>query len=147
MEQQGDVLLYQTNDGGEITLQGGQIVFTGRFDTAVYLSLFGGNMEDDGRQGNPYNWWGNLSELDPSNQYRSETQNLLRGIPATSGNLRRIEDAVARDLAWLKTVKAVSSISVAVVVPALNRVKITVDIEANGQESRFEYVENWKATA
>ena len=145
MEQQGDVLLFHTPDGGEIALEGGLVVFTGRLDTAVYLALFGGNMDDDGSPSSPYSWWGNLSEADPANQYRSETQYLLRGIPATSGNLRRVERAAVRDLASFKTKKIASSVSVSATIPALNTVKLAVHVEAEGQEYLFEYVENWKA--
>ena len=98
--QQGDVKLFQTDNEGDITVRDGVVEMGGGLETAAYLSLFGGNEDDDGLADNPKTWWGNLDEIDPAKQYRSETQNLLRGIPATSGNLRRIEDAASRDLAW-----------------------------------------------
>lgn len=144
--QQGDVKLFQTDDEGDITVRDGVVEMGGGLETAAYLSLFGGNEDDDGLTDNPKTWWGNLGEIDPVRQYRSETQNLLRGIPATSGNLRRIEDAASRDLAWFISERVASSISVSASIPGVNRVKITVDIEADGIESRFEFVENWKAS-
>lgn len=144
--QQGDVKLFQTNDEGDITARDGVVEMGGGLETAAYLSLFGGNEDDDGLADNPKTWWGNLDEIDPAKQYRSETQNLLRGIPATSGNLRRIEDAASRDLAWFTSERVASSVSVSASMPGVNRIKITVDIEADGIESRFEFVENWKAS-
>ena len=145
-EQQGDVKLFQTNDDGEITVTGGIVEMSGGLETMAYLCLFGGNEDDDGRDDNPFNWWGNLDENETANQYRSETQNLLQALPATTGNLRRIEDAANRDLAVFTEEKIASLVTVAVSIPGINRIKIIVDIEANGEESSFEFTENWKAT-
>ena len=143
--QQGDVLLYHTGDGGEITVSAGLVEMTGGFETAAYLSLFGGNEDDDGRQGNPETWWGNLDEVDPDLKYVSETQNLLRSLPATTSNLRRIEEAAKRDLQWLLSKRAASSVTVSASMPGLNRITLTITIRADGEESQFEFTENWRA--
>jgi len=147
MAQQGDVKLFQTVNDGEITVVNGVVEMSGGLETAAYLSLFGGNEDDDVRGSNPFNWWGNLDEVDPVRQYRSETQHLLQAIPATTGNLLRIEDAANRDLAWFLDERVASSVTVEATIPALNRIQITIDIEANGEESSFVFTENWKATA
>jgi phage gp46-like protein len=146
-QQQGDVRLFQTDDGGEIQVESGIVAMDGGLETAVYLSLFGGNEDDDGRPSNLATWWGNIDEQLPERRYRSETQNLLRALPATSGNLRRVEDAGNRDLAWLIEQNVASSVSVSASVIGLNRVKITINVEAVGIPSRFEFLENWKASA
>ena len=146
-EQQGDVLLCQTNDDGEINVEGGIVEMSGGLETAAYLSLFGGNEDDDGRPDNPFTWWANIDEVDPSREYRSETQNLLQALAATTGNLRRVEDAANRDLAWFTQNNVASSVSVSASIPGLNKIKLTIDLEAVGEESRFEFVENWKASA
>lgn len=145
--QEGDVKLFQTDDDGEITVENGLVEMSGGLETAAYLSLFGGNEDDDGRADNPANWWANLDEVDPVRQYHSETQNLLQALPATTGNLRRIEDAAGRDLAWFVDSGVASSVSVSASIPGINRIKLTIDIEAVGQESSFEFVENWKSGA
>lgn len=144
MSQQGDVVLCQTNDDGEISVVAGVVEMSGGLSTSVYLSMFGGNEDDGGEQNSSANWWGNIDETIAERQYRSETQYLLQGIPATSANLRRIEDAAVRDLQWMLNLNIASSITVSAVIPALNRVKLIIDIEAVGEESRFEFVENWK---
>lgn len=146
-EQQGDVSLFQTNDDGNIEVEGGIVTMGGGLETSAYLSLFGGNEDDDGRVDNRVNWWANLDEVDPVREYRSETQNLLQALPATSGNLRRIEDAANRDLAWFIEKKVASSVKVAAGIPSINKIKLTIDIEAQGEESSFKFVENWKAGA
>tara|TARA_R110000737_G_scaffold290683_1_gene297279 strand:- start:4679 stop:5125 length:447 start_codon:yes stop_codon:yes gene_type:complete len=146
-EQQGDVSLFQTDDDGNITVEGGIVTMSGGLETSAYLSLFGGNEDDDGRADNQANWWGNIDEVDPAREYHSETQNLLQALAATTGNLRRIEDAANRDLSWFSTNKIASSVNVVASIPGINRIKLTIDIEAQGEESSFEFVENWKAGA
>lgn len=144
-QQQGDVRLYQTPDDGDIDAVNGLIVMNGGLETSAYLSLFGGNVQDDGSQDNPHNWWGNLDETDPALQYRSRTQNLTESLPAVPSNLRRIEEAVKQDLDWMLTSGVASEINVAASMPGLNRVQIDININAIGQESAFTFVENWKA--
>ena len=143
--QQGDVLLEQTDDGGEITVVNGVITMSGGLETAAYLSLFGGNGDDDGRKGNPKTWWGNLLEISPAKKYISETQHLLQSIPAVSASLRKIEDAAKKDLNWFLTESIASSVTVLASIPDLNKITLTVIIEAVGNESEFEFTENWKA--
>jgi phage gp46-like protein len=143
-QQQGDVLLFQTPDNGEIVVANGVTTMTGFFETATYASLFGGNQKDSTRADDPNNWWGNLGEP-AANQYRSETQYLIGELPATSGNLRKLEDAATRDLAWFLSEKIASDIVVSASIPELNRVTIAGTITARGQESAFSYTENWKA--
>lgn len=142
--QQGDVKLFQTPDDGNITVENGVVEMSGGLKTAAYVSLYGGNQADDGRTDNAFTWWGNRDEIDPVKQYRSETQNVLESLPATTNNLRKVEDAANRDLAWFVEKKVASSVSVVASIPALNRIKLTITIEANGIESSFEFVENWK---
>ena len=143
--QQGDVLLFQTTDEGEISIENGVAEMSGGLETAAYLSLFGGNEDDDGRALNPANWWGNIDETNPTRRYRSETQNLTQALAATPNNLNRIQDAATRDLEWFIETRVASSVTVAATIPAVNTIKLVVTIEANGIESRFEFVENWKA--
>ena len=147
MSQQGDVLLKQTNDDGEITVENGIVEMTGGFETAAYLSLFGGNEDDDGSENNLKTWWGNIDEIDPALKYVSETQNLLQALVASSANLIRIEDAVKRDLQWFLDKNIASSVDVEVTIPGINKINIVINITAEGKESQFEFTENWRAMA
>lgn len=147
MDQQGDVLLFQTTDNGDICVTGGIVEMSGGLETAAYLSLFGGNEDDDGRDESSATWWANLNETGDSRRYRSETQNLLQAIPAIPANLLRIEDAARRDLAWFLTDNIASKITVTASMPGLNKVRIIINIEAVGEETQFDFVENWRASA
>ena len=147
MSQQGDVLLFQTTDNGEINVENGLVEMSGGLETMAYLCMFGGNEDDDGLSDNGLTYWGNLDEIDPAMQYRSETQHLLQAIPATTGNLRRIEDAANRDLKVFTEKKIASSVTVVATIPGLNKIKIVINIDALGEESSFEFVENWKVSS
>jgi len=146
MSQQGDIFLFQTNNDGEINVENGIAEMSSGLDTAAYLSLFGGNEDCSGRVNCPFSWWGNFDEIDKAKKYISETQYLLKILPAITVNLRRLEEAATRDLEWFIDNKIASSIIVIVTIPAINTIKFNITIKANGIESSFEFVENWKAT-
>lgn len=143
-QQQGDVRLFHTLDDGDIVIEDGVIEMKGGLGTAVYLSLFGGNEDDNGRPDNPATWWGNRIELDLSKRYISELQHLTQTLPLITGNLRRIEDAAIRDLQWFLTERIASVIEVVASIPDVNQVDITVNIRAEGREFTFQFTENWK---
>lgn len=141
-----DVLLTQGLDGGEITVTNGVVELDDSPFTAIYISLFGGNLDDSGdTDGDPLQYWGNYSETDPVRQLRSKTQYLLIGLPAIPANLIRIEEAVASDLEWLKSDIA-DSIAISATLPARSTVRISVGILGrSGQEFHFEFRRPWSA--
>lgn len=139
-----DVLMFQTVDGGEIEIIGGRVTADNPPATAAYLSLFGGNERDGNIAAtDELQWWGNLIEDDQSRIYRSETQHLLRSLPAVTSNLARIDDAASRDLAWM-VAELDATITVASSIPALNRIKIAGTIEILGRVYTFSFVELWE---
>lgn len=143
----GDVLLFNTHDSGEIEFVNGQPLMTAGFETAVFLSLFGGNFADDGLAGNKKTWWANLNEDDPDFKYISRFQNLTHsGIPLTTFNLRRLEDAASADLEWFKTTGIATEIRVVASIPKLNTLRLFVAIKAVYSDD-FEnaYLINWKS--
>lgn len=145
MTQQGDVLIFQTPDGGEITATKGITQMTGGFESAAYLSLFGGNQDDDGTQNSKENWWGNLIEEDPNFHYRSRTQYLLTRLVPISGNLVRLEDAVLSDLQWLIDIGAVDSITSQVSLTGVRKVDINIEILADSKKINIQFLANWQA--
>lgn len=146
--QQGDVHLFNTADGGDISVADGVFEMTPGLCTMAYLCLFGGNQDDDGSDASNLQWWGNIGELDLANQYRSETQNLIDGLPATSNNVLKLKNAAQRDLQVMITEGVANSVVVSVSIPALNEVKISVNISAvAGGDVEIEFIETWKAMA
>lgn len=143
--QQGDVRHFQIFDGGEISVVDGVVEMNGGLETTAYLSLWGGNEDDNGRDGHNKTWWGNLSETQADRKYVSELQHLVQSLPLTIENLRRAEDAAKRDLAWMITSGAASRVDVTARIPALNTLELDIEIEALGEEINFVFSENWKA--
>lgn len=123
-----DVLLRLTPDGGDITVENGLTLMSDGLETAALLSLYGGNEQDPGDADSSEQWWGNLGETEPNRRYRSETQYLLRSLPAVPANLRRIEEAAQRDLEWMLDSGIAKSIAVSASIPELNRVQVDVVI-------------------
>lgn len=122
-----DVLLTQTGDGFEITVSGGLVQLTGGIETAIVLSLAGGNIDDNGSDATEaLQYWANFAEQVPARRLRSQTAALLQNLPAVTGNLRRVEEAVRADCAWLADAGIVKEIAVAVTMDAPRRARIEV---------------------
>lgn len=139
-----DVALFHTVDGGEIEILNGLVTMDDGLEAAAYLSLFGGNVDDSGDDAEiAQQWWGNLSETNPARQYRSEFQYLLQSIPATTGNLVRLEDAAVRDLTRT-FVDIAALITARASMPAVNRVALEISIEIDTTANRlFEFSAPW----
>lgn len=141
-----DVRIFQTDDGGEVEFVNGQIVTNDGLESAAYLSLFGGNEEDDGTDGSaPLQWWGNLLERNPARQYRSQTQALLRSMPAIPVNLRRLEDAAQSDLAWMVDVKLAKSVTASARLAARDTAELEIMIVIDDREYRYVFTQAWRA--
>lgn len=140
-----DVRLYHAADGGEIDFVGGEPLMSDGLETAVYLSLFGGNADDSGLPGDSRKqWWGNLSELTPARWMRSETQYLIASLPPTTGNLRRIESAAKNDVAWMLAAKLFTDVAALASMPARNRLQLDVAMTvASGELRRFNFPRSW----
>lgn len=143
---QGDVLLFQTPDGGNITIElNGDVKLTGGFETEFFMSLFGGNQDDDGSANSKKSWWANFMEDDPAFQFRSRTQNLLISLPLVSGNLRKIEDAVKIDLKSYLDLGAITELNVSISITGVRRVKIVITALADGNEISITFLAHWQA--
>lgn len=136
-----DVLLRQTNDGGDVEIQAGLLALSEGLETAAYLSLFGGNEDDPGGADTSQQWWGNLLDTEPERAYRSETQALLAGgLPAIPANLLRVEQAAGRDLKWFVDTGNAQSVTVEATIPQAGRILIgVVIITAAGQRLEFSF--------
>jgi hypothetical protein len=123
-----DALLIQTPDGFNITVSEGLIEMTAGIQTAVLLSLVGGN-EDDARDDSTEHlqYWANFGETVEDRKLRSETLYLLNRLPVTSGNVAALEDAMNRDLAWLLASGIVSDLTTSGRISGPKRVEFTVE--------------------
>lgn len=146
MTQDGDVLLGQTLDDGDVLLTDGLLEFTPGLETAAYLSLFGGNEDDDSGPDGRRQWWGNLGETVAARTYRCETQRVLATAAPIPANLPRVVAAVRHDLAWMVSEGVASEVAVAASMPDLNRIRVDVAVNAAQQSIKLQYVETWMAS-
>lgn len=136
-----DVQLFQTDDDGDVEIKGGVVRLTEGIETAVYLSLFGGNEDDSGLDADAdLQFWGNFDEPIEARRYRSETQALLRSLPIIPANLKRIEDATTSDLAWLKDSGVATFVIARATMPQLNTVKLQVSVEVDGRAYAYTFL-------
>ena len=141
----GDVLIHSTNDGGEIDVEDGLILDCNTFSTAVYISLFGGNKDDDAGRSKE-TWWGNLIPGTVENErVVSHFQAVICGLPLTSGNLKKAQTAAELDLKWLKDEGIADSVTVTLKAEDVKRVCASVEITKDGT-SLFEssYYFEWE---
>lgn len=139
-----DVLLFHEFDGGNIVVADGAAELTHDLRTAVYLSWFGGNERDSGLEdGDRLQWWANLSEPVAERRYRSELQHMLRSLPAVPANLKRLEGAAERDLAWLVDAGLATLVLVKASMPAVDRVRLDARVDVDGESVTFPTVRHW----
>lgn len=134
-EVMGDVLLTSTPDGFDVVLENGLIKDCRDFDSAVLLSLMGGNDEDLNRRPKE-TWWGNFVEGTQENEWiSSEFGALVKGFPLTSGNLRKAKDACKRDLDWIINDAGADEIDVELTAESAQRVKLDVEVTQDGSKA------------
>lgn len=141
-----DVLMVDTLDGGDIQIPvGSDVVMTSGLETSVYLSLFGGNEEDDGSDAtSSLQWWANFAEPDPARRMRGRLQALIRARALTSALLREISEAARADLEWM-TVALVDAVRVSSSIVAPRRVEITIELDIGAETVTLRYGATWGA--
>ena len=130
---EGDLLLEDSPDFGEIKIINGIILSDRSFNTAVYLSLFGGNKEDSGKVKNNKTWWGNtLPGITESEKMISRFQHIVLGLPMTSRNIQKAEDAAVKDLEWMVAEGMAGKINASGNAMGKNKFELKIEIIAEG---------------
>ena len=130
----GDPLIYDSGDGGDILITGGQPTMSSGLENAVYLST----------QVEP-NWWGN--DIDPANPGAVGSLNLIpltRRAKLTPGLLNDIEAAAAADLAWMLSDGVAKAVTPSASMLSASSVGLSVDIEEpDGDVTTVRWKLNW----
>jgi phage gp46-like protein len=126
---EGDALLFETVDGGELAIENGLFVSDTRFSSAVYLSLLGGNQDDPGKVENNKTWWGNrLDSVTKNEKLVSRFQAIITGLPMTVKNIREAEAAAELDLQWFKDEKIADEINATIKSTGKHEFNLTIEI-------------------
>jgi len=149
MDFNGDLLLIDTPDGGDIEIIDG--VFSGDpgIATAVYISLFGGNKDDAGKIKTNRTWWGNTLEGTAEAEFIvSRFQHIITALPLTVKNMQAAESAALLDLQWIKDQGVADTILAEGKAGERGKFILTINILKNG-DSIFEsgFQTSWAAKA
>lgn len=143
----GDVLLYNTDDGGEIDIENGLVISDGGFKTAVLLSLYGGNKNDTGEVDSDDSWWGNrLEGVTEEEKLVSRFASFIRAVPLSSSNIKIAEDKVMEDLKWFVDDGIADSVAVSINEIGNGRVSVQIEIDKSGKVIESgSYAIQWEA--
>ena len=139
-----DCLILETLNGGDLNKVGNDLALAYGWENMPYLAMFGGNPKQstpsvrvDGEQN--FDWWGNGYESDGAVQINSETERVLSQVSLNSNGRILIEQAVNRDLEFMK---AFANVTVAVSIISDDRVQIDISIQElmNLQNNLFRYI-------
>jgi hypothetical protein len=140
---EGDVLMRHTDDGGEIECVGGIITLSDGLETSAYLSVLGGNEDDNGIDAdNPEQFWANFEEPVVERRQRSRTQYVLIALPCLPSNMPLVEEAVMADLAWMGPALQ-ATVAVEATIPAVDTVNIHVEITIGNVTYPFDFKSPW----
>lgn len=112
-----DLMLYETGDGGDLQLNGGNLSITTGVENEPYISMYGGA-----------DWWGN-NLLIPTQPFLATTEKVLREVALNSSGRIRVQQAVDADLLPLKNSIAGTTITTTVTITNDNRLSIYIDID------------------
>lgn len=130
----GDILIFNTLSGGTIQTVNGEPEMTGGFESAVYITLFGGNGND---------LWMN-EYLTEEEKIKSEFIGFIESAPLTLFNIKRAEQLAQTDLKWFIDSGIADIIEIEIEATGNKRIDLTVDIQKD-KETLFKniYQINW----
>jgi hypothetical protein len=100
-----DILIYESGNGGELSLKNGDIETTDGLFNMPYLAHFGGNTEasttgNEQEGKDRLDWWGNQF-LEEQHQMNSALEKSLNEIALTSAGRVKVERDAKKDLEFM----------------------------------------------
>lgn len=125
-----DLGIYETLNGGDLSIQQGDLWATQTLWPQIYCALFGGNpghitseaSESEEQRGD---WWGNVFLEDPDERINSQTENTLNTVALNSSGRLAVEQAVKNDLSFLQKI---GTVEVSVSIEGIDRVLIEIGL-------------------
>jgi hypothetical protein len=136
-------------NGGDLILAGNDLAMVFGIENMPYLAMFGGNpgfvTDNKVQEAESFDWWGNnlLMNGDQSLQFNSLVEEKLRTVALNSSGRVAIEEAVKKDLYFLKDV---ATVTVDVLIIAIDTIQINIRIEQNSGSTLIKIVEFRKTT-
>ncbi len=123
-----DLLMVETDDGGDLVQQGNDLLMDSIFGTMIYLALFGG-----------YDFWANDLLLEGSQKYESLTEKTLKEVALNSGGRMTIENAIRNDLQFFIT--EIPGTTVTVSAQVVSDDKMDIQILINNEAYILQFVQ------
>jgi phage gp46-like protein len=131
---QGDILLLQTDDGGNIKIVNGEPEMDGGLESATYMSLF----QSDGKA----HWMEEYQTEDEKTG--SQFYNFIIGNQKTVSNINRAITFIELDLAWMINQGLADEFDFDYEDINVNRSKFSISIKKDGSTiSGAEFEINW----
>ena len=133
-----DINLYESGNGGEMSIVANDLLISETLFQQVYLALFGGNVEavtrgDEVIGQERFDYWANSLFFadNPTRQCNSETEKFITNMPFTTSNRLKLIEYVKSDLSYLSFL---INYSVDVAFESSNRVVIIVNFTEKGSQ-------------
>lgn len=133
-----DILLYESGDGGEMSIQSNDLALAETLYMQVYLAMFGGNVEENTKTSylvneDRFDWWGNtLFFADvKSKQFNSNTERTLKNVSLNSSGRLEIIRSMNEDLSYLSDVL---DYNVDVELLNVNKIRLIVAFSQKGNQ-------------
>lgn len=145
-----DIKILETGNGGDLEKKTKDLSLVYGLENMPYLALFGGNVEastpikrNEGEQA--FDFWANtlLMSNNPGIQFNSFTERVLNNTPLTSAGRILIEQAVKKDLEFMKKF---AEVTVSVTIPATDKLEIGIKLLEPTNRQRREFIFIWDAT-
>lgn len=133
---QGDAFLYQTLEGVEFDVVGGEVKRTAGIDTTVYLALLGGNYDGS-------DWWANQLMDEPAQRLPSCAQYVSNGSPLSASVLPDYKRGIEANLKPQQEAGVLGDFDITLFIESHKRLNVKLDFK--GDES-LEYAVNWTYT-
>lgn len=130
-----DLGLYETHNGGDLSIQNRDVWTTSTLWNQIYIALFGGNpgyltsnnSEDSEER---FDWWGNALLSDNDEYNNSQTENALKTTALNSAGRVTIEQSVKNDLLFLSKL---ADVTVSVSITGIDKILIEIGIKEPGE--------------
>lgn len=145
-----DLEIIETGDGGDLVKDSKDLSVVFGFENFVYLALFGGNVEASTptkriASEQAFDFWANnlLMQGDDSIQFNSETERILKLVALTSSTRSIIQQAVEKDLSFMKDFAVVT---IVVQIVATDKLLIACRLVQPDNLQTQDFIYIWDAT-
>ncbi len=144
-----DIKLRVTGDGAEVEKTTKDFIVINGFQNMPFLAMFGGNVKASTgpriATEQAFDFWGNqlINPQDESIQFNSETERALNTVPLTTAGRALIQQAVEKDLAFMKDFATVIPI---VSIVATDKVAIGIRLVEPNNIQKQDFIYLWDST-